>query len=157
MELFRILMFLYCFVLLISCSASLKQEKLFKYDFGKYIVTREKTNSYDYLLEDSTISQEGDFLFKGKSNSPFGEKFNDDSGIYLPVEKNTNYEIVFFNKVKNKWDYYGLVIIPKINLERNMIKILKENLQKIFDPNIYLIVIIKGNNPILKYYVSVIY
>lgn len=111
---------------------------------------------YFVTLTDTTISNNGAYLFKGYSNNPIGSRYNDESGIHLNYKSNSNLKVIFFEFENNKHNYAGKVNVKKGD-KNQIIKIKRLDLQKVFDPGLYKFIIVENDVAILRYYIYLIY
>jgi hypothetical protein len=108
--------------------------------------------SFTELLSDTSISTDGEYLFKGKRITPFGDNYNDETGIYLAKHHKKKVEILLFNRKK----YVGKVLLKDTELSKE-IKVRKGDMQKVFPPGMYKIYILENEIPILKYNLFLLY
>lgn len=159
MEIFRILIIVLLFLISnLSCSNRVVKELKDEYQTKDYIIIKDlNNNEYKYLLKDSTVSNEASFIYKGENITPFGNRFVDDSGIHLPLNDSLNYIIVFFKKEKNNWEDYAIAKIGHNDSSKKEIKILKEDMKKIFEPSVYKIYILQNEKPKWTYFLELFY
>ncbi len=159
MEIFRILtknkiIYLLIAFSLVGCYSKIHRQKPCIYENEKYLISR-CANSLDYaqLLSDTTISTNGEHLYKGRKITPYGDIYNDETGIFLTKHPKKKVEIILF---KNKMQFAGKVTLKGTKSQKE-IKVEKSDLQKIFEPEKYKIYILENNIPILKYDLLLIY
>jgi len=152
MEIFRFLISIIIVFSLFQCTNQLTNSYLDYYENEYYIIKKEQNNSsYVSLLKDTTISKDGAYIYKGKKDSPFSNNFNDETGIFIKINKNESYEILLFDILdKEAHRYVGKVILKNVEYLKE-IKIEKTDLGKVFASSVYKIIIVKNEIPILKY------
>lgn len=157
MEIFRILVSV-GFLIIIGCSQSINRTTSY-YENEYFIIDKKPQNiKYNELLGNKIISENADSLFKGEKISPLGNSYNDDSGIYLKLKPNKSQLIFLFNlnTFESEPIFKGEILLKPVKINKE-IKIKRKELEKLFDPGLYRLVIVENNLPVLNFKMWLLY